>query len=144
MTRNHYGGVRGSATVNPQKTKDVVNEDITVLKQNQQLLIDSIKMRDRVIEELVEKLSNNLSEVLSGVVDNINQKIDEKLSSITVNVNKDKKIDYYSSEDEAIFINPMDSEVGLEKSFEELGKKTAVESGASEKRSKLKDLLKNK
>ena len=58
MSRNHYSGVRSKVDATAQKAKKAEEEREQLLKQNQEL-IDSIKVRDKVIDDLLNKRNDH-------------------------------------------------------------------------------------
>ena len=137
MSRNHYSGVKNKQDSAAQKAKKMDEEREQLLKQNQEL-IESIKVRDKVIDDLLNKIPDTISDGIIEVLGVFTDKLEKSLRNVTVAPATEK---YHREEEAPIFVNPMDSTVELEKSFEDLGEESISEDDAEEKKKRLKEIL---
>lgn len=139
MSRNHYGGVGNKANSASIKARELEEEKVLLLKQNQ-ALIDSIKIRDAVIEDITLKLSKSFSEGMKEALDIFTTKLDTTLKNLNVNTVVTSPTTIKVKDDD-VFVSPMDSGVELEKSFDSLGDISSSEDNAEAKKNKLKNIL---
>jgi len=134
--RNHYKGPPSKGSRLSQKPEEAAPA-LPELRKKNTLLVEQNAMliaQNQVLMGLLERFKEKSN--VSGPVD-----VKELAKEIAKRIHGfDTVLETVSQEDD-IFINPLEAVSGLEKSFDTLGEAGTVESGAQSKSSKLKELL---
>lgn len=143
MSRNHYTGVRGRANIVAARAKKIEEEERATLLQQNKELVESIKVRDQAIQDLSDKLSDSILFGMQEALDIFTNKLEKALGKVQVSegvkghITKGK----VSTDEDNIFINPMDSTLDLEKSFDSLGEESVSEENTTDSKKRLKEIL---